>query len=743
MKDRDTDNMGIEDDSTAVVGNLLVSLGTAILIFGLFSGVVRFWNTNGEVLLPSFRFAAFAGVPLFLTGIIAGGRSLLKTWPLLHPSPFFAALAACFWTDWLCRDYSLLQGPSIRGPLIIFAALSCLLLSQRSVMFLRVSAVLGPVLLFSAFIFTSGGRLIYSDDHPSMLHRLQMLKEHFPAIPFYNPTWNSGFDNRDFFATGVLSVFTIFSPVIYLFDLVTSYTFITGALVFIAVPALTYLAAKIGELRDPVPSIAALVSLCTSLLWYRWCLQYGAIGFFTSASLVPLNLMLFSRLLSVSRSFSLRYGLLLTASLTLMLFWSLSAIVLLPVLVLLFLNSRRVLSKPGVKGIALAILAVNIPWMLVFLSVSSVGRFLSMSRPAPRATVSVPQDSSPHSLSHTVVKGGAKKFTPEKAIVHLRDATSKMNPLVLFLGLPGLFMLASRSMRLVYGITALWLLIVGIGGPFLKPQLELERMLVILGFVSSIPAAQAAGWAVNGRRILHASIACGFLFAGVFSVSGVAHNRTPVQSVFADDLVWELSDAIRANGGEGRTLFSGFMLHDLGSGHLLPLTIFSGKPLIASSPFHNVWWYTDVIPPSYGRRKAEGIEEFLDLHNVTAVVSRERKWRNYFDGSPEKYTPVFRKNGFSLYRRRYESEYFLKGSGGVLDQGTNYVTVRIDAVPAVIKFNYFPFLRTDKCSISSEKVSDSIRFIRLDNCEPGSTVTIRARSALSRLFMQSFRKEQP
>lgn len=743
MKDMDTDDTRIPGDSTRGAGNVLVSLGTAILIFGLFSGVVRFWDTNGEVLLPSFRYAAFVGVPLFLTGLFAGGRSVFGAFPLLHPSAFIAALGVSFWTDWLCRDYSLLQGPGIRGPIIIFAGLSFLLLAQRSVIFLRASAVLAPLLLLASFISVSEGRLLYSDDHPSMLHRLQMLKEHFPAIPFYNPTWNAGFDNRDFFATGVLGIFAIFAPLIYSSDLVTSYTFIIGILIFIAVPALTYLAAKTGELADPVPSIASLVSLCTSLLWYRWSLQYGAIGFFMSASLVPLNLMLFSRLLSSSREFSFRCGLLLIVSLTLMLFWSLSAIVFLPVFLLVLFYSRRVLSKPGVKGIALAILAVNIPWMLVFLSVSSVGQFLSLSRPAAQAKVSVAEDKDPHALSRTVVRGGAKKFSPGKAVSHMRDSSSKMNPLVLFLALPGFLMFTKRSIRTVYGVTALWLLIPGIGGPFLKPQLELDRMLVILGLISAIPTAQVIAWAVNEGRLPGASVACGYLFAGLFSVSGVAHDRSPVQFVFAEDLVWELSDAIRANGGDGRTLFSGFMLHDLGSGHLLPLTMFSGKPLIASSPFHNVWWYTDVIPPSYGRRKAEGIEEFLDLYNVTAVISRERKWRAYFDRDPAKYMPVFRKNGFSLYRRQYESSYFVKGSGSVLEQGTDYVKVRVDSPSAVIKFNYFPFLQTDRCSILSEDISDSIHFIRLENCEPGSTVTIKAGSAFSRLPVPLFEKGRP
>ncbi|NMC61956.1 MAG: hypothetical protein GYA55_02180 [SAR324 cluster bacterium] len=727
-----------------------LSFGMSILFLGLVAGAIRFWATNGTVLLPAFRYYFFLSIPFFLVGLI---RRELSSWSVLvQPGSFIVILVIYFFTDMLCRDYNLLQGPSIRGLILLFAFISYLMICKRSLIFLNLCAAAVPFLFLYGFLSYTNGQLIYSDDHPSMFFRLQMLKENFPFIPFYNPTWNAGFDNRDFFATGVLNVFFIFAPIIYLVDLIKSYNIIIGLLVFCFVPLATYIAAKVEELEHPLPAIAALLSLSSSLLWYRWCLKYGAIGFVTSMSLLPLNIVLSAKILSSSRELSSLEAVLYVLSISLMFFWSLSGLMFIPVIFLFTLFAKRIFAKRYVKGIIVAVLAINLPWMILFISASSVPKFLQMDKVGvlnreqglKTASVSVEQDS--HEIKSKTVRGGLKKTTPKNILKALREFSVKVNPLILFLGLPGYFLLRRSSTRILYILVGIWLFLLGTFGASFKPQLELDRALVVLGLFSSVPVSHVFGWALRKNKLLASSVLCGFLFAGLFSVSGVIYNRSSEQYAVSNNLLWRLSNAIKEEGGSGRTIFSGFILHDLNMGHVAPLTIFSGKPLIASTPFHSVWWYTDIIPNSYRKRGSEGIEEFFDLKNATSVVSREKKWKNYFERYPDKYKLVFSENGFRLYRRRSQGSYFFEGAGEILEQRSNGIKLRVDSESVVLKFNFLPFLRSDNCRILPEVVrgtessqdltvrEEEIRLIRLESCVPGSIVNISAKSPFGRLF---------
>jgi len=72
-------------------------------------------------------------------------------------------------------------------------------------------------LIAGVFISYADGRLLFSDDHPSFLYRLQLLMDEFPSIPFYNTEWNAGYSAREFFPSGVLNVFFLSAPILYFF----------------------------------------------------------------------------------------------------------------------------------------------------------------------------------------------------------------------------------------------------------------------------------------------------------------------------------------------------------------------------------------------------------------------------------------------------------------------------------------------------------------------------------------------
>jgi hypothetical protein len=650
----------------------------------------------------------------------------------------------------MTRGYSLFPGPSIRGELLLGTAVGVALIAtwkRRTVGFLHRLPVAASFLLMVLFLGQSNGSLIFSDDHSTFFYRLSLLKEEFPRIPFYNPLWNAGLDARDFFASGSLNIFLIFSPLIYLFDLRLTYNFIIALLLFCLVPASTYYAAHKEELPRPVPAIAAILSLCISLTWYRWGLKYGTLGFITSTSLIPLVLALASKILDPDRELSPFEAISTILVVSLTLCWTPAGLVLIPGFVLGFLFMRRLLRKRYVLLVALLIAGINLPWMTLFWSVSKVSSFMQAEDGhSPREAVNIDDTSSstkvvlepPSPLPKSKFRYRTGGFDLGEALHVLRDWARSTNPLLLFLGPPGILLLRRRTKLLMYG-TCAWLLFLGTVCVPIKPQLELDRMLVILAMVLCVPAAQllaaaCAAASERGRidRVLAGS-GLGFLLVGPFVTGAIVENRSLEQFEFATPLVDDLSRAITRYGGEGRTVFSGFVLHELSTGHLAPLTIFTRRPLVASSPFHNLWMYTQVIPKDFISRGEEGIEEFFTLQNATSVIAHEQKWRRYFLERPSRYRKVWAHPPFMLFTRTTPNPtYLLEGSGHIISQETSRVRFRLDTPDAVLKFTYFPFLRAGSCMINPRKVGDSLNFVELRGCPVGTELVLESRPAYVR-----------
>jgi len=729
------------------------------VLLGTIASTMRVWQPNGPLLLPS---GSYALIPALLLSFIACHRWMrLSERPTLRslritPQGVAVGLFVVFVSDWFDRSYNFFPSPFVRGEILLFGACFLLVPSRWKERSLRLLLPLSALALAATFFTESNGRLLYSDDHPSFFFRLSMLKERFPWIPFYYPYWNGGLDARDFFATGSLSGFLIFAPLIYFFDLSTTYNLLIALILFALLPGSVYVSAALEGWDKTSRAIAATLALCCGLVWYRWALKYGTMGFIISASLVPLNLSLAGQLLQVTPKVSLKKTLSFVTTTTLMLLWSASALVFIPLAVLvvcsflyrLVKGTRPILqSRACLAGLLL--LAVNLPWMTVFWSVSNVGRFLS--RDAANVTLQVedlatseassrsaplPQDGAHRGFRH---KEGALDLGKSMGVI--REKSFSTNPLILLFALPGIFFLAPRSRVVLLG-TGAWLLFLGSVMVPLKPQLELDRMLLVLTIIAALPAGRALRELLLSRGTLPLvfegslkGLAAGILFASPFCTAAILSNRTVEQYHFADELVQHLAKAIRELGGEGRTVFSGCILHELEEGHIAPLTIWTGKELVASAPFHTLWKYTQVIPKSFIERGDIGIEEYLTLMNSTSVVAHEREWRDYFSARPEKYTLVWREDRFSLFTRKDAvNAPFLEGKGSLIGKSTHSLRVRIDGESATLKYNYFPFLKSSGCTLSSADVAPEIRFIRLTGCTPGAEITIESEPPWKRVL---------
>lgn len=703
------------------------------LIF-LFRGELQLWHISGPTLFPFIYWRRILLGAVLLLGIIS-----LVTRRSPGPVPAGVGLGGIllvFASDWLDNPYSLLRGPSIRGEILLGTIAAGALLYRGRTDWIRYVSFMCMLGLFGTLVYASRGALIFSDDHPVFLQRLILLKQNFPAIPFFNPLWNAGIDQRDFFATGALNVFLILSPLIYLLDLSRYYTVVIATLLFAVVPGAIALATWLYGRSRLQASIAAMLAVGNSLLWYRWALKYGTLGFICSSSLIPLVLVLATLLTDRESRWSLRNSLLLIASTTLMLLWSPTGLVCIPLglwsllrLRILVGERRRLLSVAG-------ILAINIPWILLFLSVSRVSNYVSKETIASRRVVySAPETSATMEKPVEQAAGTARVI---HKIVH--DWASSENPLILFLTIPGLFLLR-RPFALTLGGSILWAALLGTVGSIKMPQLELDRMLLIAGLIATIPCSLLLEWAVmsfSRGSLLHrllTALTVGMLCATPFSTASILVNRTVEHYQTATPLVQNLSDAIRLWGGQGRVLFSGFILHELNGGHVAPLAFWTDHELIASSHVHDKWWYTNVIPESYLARGDSGVEEYLDLLNVTAVVAHERTWIQYFQNRPALYRQRWAQDRFTIFERSVPSPSFLlQGKGEVLSRTSSSITVKAETPDIVLKYNYYPFLTSSACALSSESIDDQMSFIRLSGCPTGVPIVIHSRPGWTRIF---------
>jgi hypothetical protein len=603
----------------------------------------------------------------------------------------------------------------------------------------------GALILLLLFTFTTEGRPIFTDDHGSVLYRLQLLKDYFPNVPVYNTEWNAGTDWRDFFATGILNVFFIFYPMISLFSLEKIYFLIVTLVLFGIAPLATYFGSRVLNFSTNASIIASCITITANAAWYKWSLSYGSMGFVCSTALFPLVLALGARTLSDGENTSRKILISLIIFGTLSIFWSAQGLSLIPIILLALCKGRTFLFSKKTLLTGMILLLINLPWIILFITVSKVGSFVGLettSTQSHQITSHVPQDTR---LSASVVKGKKQSVSINNILKSFRNNFLKINPLLLLLGIPSLlFFPWGRGLKTPYALTCLWLLFLGIVVVHLKPQLELDRMIVILSLVLSIPVGNLISKILEEHSeqkhppLLSPGIACiaTMLMLGFFSTAGILQNRSWEKYKTWNDSLKTLGTAIKTHANDGRALFSGFILHEFEGGHIAPLSRIADTPIMASSPVHNLWWYTDVIPEEYRKKGPSGIEEYLDLYNVSLVIAHERVWKNYFRNSSFRYEEVEIIGSFVLFKRTGSpNSYFLEGKGNILSQKGNGIDLILESESAILRFNYYPFLEAPSCKkISSHTVSDTVHFINVESCKTHVPITIKSTSPLRRVF---------
>lgn len=705
--------------------SLLFSFALGLSLAFAAMGAVRVWSGAGPTIFPALRCSILAVLPFM--GFIAVWARRRGERLSADPFGFALSLGALFLTDWLTRPYNLLQGPVIRGEIILGAAAGAFFIG-KSVKFPAARALLiSLTIMCSSFLTESAGRLLFSDDHAAFIYRLSLLKNNFPNIPFYFPLWNAGIDARDFFATGSLNFFLIFWPLLKFFEISVVYNWCIAVLLFAILPASIFTASRILSVEKCGAALAALLGACSSLLWYRWALKYGTVGFSVSAALVPLVFALWVKVLNRDRFLTAidAFGLITVTSL--MLFWSPSVLVFVPAAAACLFALPRLIKKKYVISVLALLAVINIPWMGLFVTSSKVTSFVSNQKEVAANRGQGLSDDSDKSV----------RPMPRRALGTVRENSVSTNPVIIFLCLPGLLLLR-RDSRAIFAATALWLLILGSVISEYKPQLELERMLVILGIILSIPAGAAASHVLNncktGLQKTAAVILCGFLAASPLSASALLHNRLYDHYFFREPIVDRVIQAIKEFSGGGRALFSGFILHELSRGHIAPLALEANVPLAAKTPFHDKWRYESIFPAEVLQGPDSAMDRFLDLYNAGFILAHEPNWGKYFTDRKDKYNLKFSDGRFSGFTRNgFKSNYFLEGRGEIISQTESSIRLKVETKNAVLKFTYFPFLKSTSCKIGGRKVEFNLVFIALADCPINQKIEISSVSPAERL----------
>lgn len=712
--------------------SLLFSLSGVFVVYFLLAYSFSFWQIKSpqSIEKPWGIVCIFSSLAAL---ILIKELCNKKVAELFNIYVFALGLLLFFFGDWTTRNYNFVgEQVTIRGEIILFTLALFLIPTKKFARLINTICALLALLICYSFFEASHGKLLFSDDHSVFFYRLELLKQHFPHIPVYNTFWSAGRDTLDLFATGVLNFYFINAPLIYAFELEKVYNITVAIVIFLLPFASSFFAARILKLPSPVPMLAGLLSITTSSLWYVWGLKYGTLGFIVSSALVPIVFAISSKIHSDKEECSLLEAIVLIIGFSLLLFWSPAGLVFIPAIALGIINFKKIYKKKYLLLICSTICLINLPWIYFIWSEWSVNSFLSSEKPSFQEMHEAPAEK-PVQYKH---KSSAVDL--KKSLQILREKANRTNPLLFFLAIPGFFLL-KKSSRKLYALSALWLLFLGTILVPLKPQLELDRMLIILSILCCIPTALSLNYLLEThsdsapRKSLYALCFAFFIVAALATIN-ITSNRTIDKFSFASKDFDQLVEFIEENKAAGRILFSGHVVHELDGGHLAPLTSLTKKPLLASSHAHEFWTYKQIFPGSFIKEGDAGVERYLDLHNASIVAAHEPHWRNWFRSRPEKYSFIKKIGRFVIFKRlEFDSNYFYAGEGRIIEQASDKLLLTVNTKNVILKFSYLPALTSSACDISNEKIAEEVNFIKLSNCPKNKLIEIRAKTFIERL----------
>ena len=591
-----------------------------------------------------------------------------------------------YFLQWWPRDAGGRFGSGLARLALITGALTPLFLVIRR----RLGLATGAVALFSVtaclvLLFReTHGLPLYRDDHPSFIFRLWEFGRTFPQFVNYNPFWNAGTIDSALLTTGVTAVGLPTWPLWRFADPATAYTPVIAMLFIVLMPLLAGLSLRIMGANWTAAACAAALALGVSQRFFLWLLNYGTVGAcFATSFVLPVAACAF-RVVWLGRREKWLFALLVLFSLFLV-SWPPGLImgggVLLAVLCSADRLSRgKVLFLAGFGAVLAAVLAYPVALIM------GMKELLGFVGRGGEATA---QGTVAQALLPLARKGWENLF------VFLGEG----HPLIVFLGVVGVFFSPHRSVRRWFVPIILYLAILAGWGELVKPKMQLMRMAIPMMFVAVAPAALACSKLLALRRRALAPVRAlivALLLLGGWNTARIYGNQWNARYVTPSAELAQMNAWFREHTpAGGRILFAGRAVHAFGRGHVAPLPIFTGREMMGFDYYHFPGGDYEY-PPRPHRESLEGMSRFFDLYNVTHLVTYHERWKATFRSRPDLFEESAQFGDKTVFAVRRAPAMFLSGAGTV-DAGFNRIRVTVSdpAGEAVVKYNWVDGMKTD------------------------------------------------
>lgn len=594
---------------------------------------------------------------------------------VLHPWFYFL--------DWVPQNrpgFGTMDSGLVRTVLLTSLFLPFLLKRRPNVWFFVLLIFLfSEFACFRSLLKTTGGAALYRDDHPSFMFRLWEFAHTFPRLVTYNPYWNGGVVNFVGTSSGTAAVGLPLFPLWRFFPTHQVYTLGIGLIYIVLMPWIAVASVRILGGNRTAALCGGLLALGVSRHFFLWMLHFGTIGAaFSSSFVLPVCACTYRVVWRRKRETWLFVVLVL--SICFLVQWPPGGLMALPLALSMLLSVRRWTVRT---------------WG--FLAAAGAVVLLLMLRPL--LTVLLRGDAL---MSHVMEPSGqsaAFAMLPAwlaRGFFHLVAHVHEGHPLLIFLGLAGLCVLPYRSLRRWCAPLIVLLAFLAGWGRDLKPNLQLGRMSIPMFFVAVIPASVLCARLLGTRRRGLAVFRSGLLallLMGGWNVARLYRSEGHAPYTVLPPEVTALTKWIRGHVPPGgRVLFAGRCVHFYGRGHVAYLPVLSGREMMACDyyafPPKTVEYN---YPPRPFRRPENRLFEFMDLYNVTHVLTYHDEWKDAFRRHPDQFEEVQAVDWdrVAVFRVRREPSLFLKGRGEV-KAGFNRLAVQL-AEPAdeiVLRYNW-------------------------------------------------------
>ncbi|MBI3986703.1 MAG: hypothetical protein HY343_07280, partial [Lentisphaerae bacterium] len=489
----------------ATAAALVVALGLLGLVHTSGHWLRPAWMTPLLWLLPLFWLTWRCRPPPDAKGNVAGSRRALPLLILsvgLFISLFSSAVEFrwFFFVRWLSPGAGFWDGDLNRAVLLTALLVPfCVSGRLKASWLLFVVFLVVEGLCWKSFMGFTGGQALYRDDHASMMFRLWEFTRTFPRIFNYVPFWNGGVSDHAILASGIGGPGLVFLPVLKAFPIEQVYGPMLAILFLLALPAIGVGSLRLLGANWTAAWCAGILLLGVSRLYFLWLLHYGTVGAcFSAFFILPFSACVF-RVLWLNRC-SWRLGVLLIGSCLLLIAWPQQILTAAVVAAGVLFNAGR-WTRRKLGFLALCALGVLVLYgqQIVVLLFQSGDVFQHVLKGSPDPAGS---GAAGFSFSTTFIREGGER---------LKYLLMEVNPLIVFLGLGGVWFLPYRSVRrwlapllLVLGLLAGW-------GSVWKPNLQLHRIAIPLAMLGVIPASLAAAKFLNTRSPALALLRAGLL----------------------------------------------------------------------------------------------------------------------------------------------------------------------------------------------------------------------------------------